>query len=129
MNTESYLAAGLRLLRTAALIDLVLFALVGLIGWFAGWRTVYEYSHGLVWAGAAAIGIGLFSTLYYGVGAVGYFQFDRFGNWNREISQQYVAEREKLLRDPGSGYAFLVRMILAGLIAIALGVLGQRTFA
>jgi hypothetical protein len=49
-------------LRISAAIPIILIV-VAAICWLGGWRTVQDYGTGLIWAGVAAIAVGIMSQL------------------------------------------------------------------
>ena len=115
----------LRYLRDVALIDLSILGIVGLICWFGGWRTVYDYGNGLIWAGVAAFLLGFASLL---------------GGWKmtRSVDYQYaqtmgqddISQRTRRdLKDLAQSYGFLIRMGVVGIVSIAIGELVLAIFS
>jgi len=106
------------------LIDLGIFVAVGLICWFSGWRMIYHYSDGLVWAGVAAIVFGIFSLIGGWRGRTSFpYQY------GRSAGEEDILERTRRdLKDTGQSYAFLVLMAVVGIVSIALGTLIQTVF-
>ena len=124
MEKQGSLPAILRFLRTAVLIDLGIFAAVGLVCWLGGWRTAYQYGEGLIWAGAAATVLGLLSV------RGGWGITRGFGYlYAQSVSQQSIHERARqAIRDIAEGYRFLILMTAVGAISIAVGSLVQTIF-
>jgi len=121
MKNQGILPAILRFLRTVVLIDLGIFAAVGLVCWFGGWRTGYQYGGGLFWAGAAATVIGL-SSILGGWGVTRNFEYQ----YGQSVSEQGIHERTRqTMKDALQSYGFLIRMTAVGLVSIAMGSLIQ----
>jgi hypothetical protein len=121
---QQFLTTTWRFARNIVLIELGIFALVGLVCWLGGWRTLYHYSNGLLLAGGAALALGAYSIS---------------GSWNvsRSFDYQYAAsagvERfhdsaRREMKESGSNYAFVGLMCVIGLLPIAAGVLIQVVF-
>ena len=118
---EERVTGILRFLRTVVLIDLGIFAVVGVACWLGGWRTVYQYGDGLSLAGAAAILIGL-SSLVGGWGITRSFDYQ----YAQSVSQQGIAGRtQQVMKDIAQSYRFLILMSSAGVVSIAAGALIQ----
>ena len=121
MKKQGVLTDILRFLRTVVLIDLGIFAAVGLACWFGGWRTAYQYGGGLFWAGMAAIGLGLLS-LMGGWGITRSFGY----LYSQSVSEQGIHERTRqAIKDIAQSYGFFIRMTAVGVVSIALGALIQ----
>jgi hypothetical protein len=111
----------LRFLRTVVLIDLGIFAVVGVVCWLGGWRTAYLYGGGLFLAGAAAIVIGL-SSLVGGWGITRGFDYQ----YARSVSEQGIGGRtQQAMRDIGRSFRFQILMTSVGVVSIAAGALIQ----
>jgi hypothetical protein len=110
-----------RFLRTVVLMDLSIFVIVGLVGWFGGWRTAYQYGEGLVIAGALAIGLGFLSIVgnWCTIQSVGY-------QYGQSVGAQSLGERTgQTVKDIAQNYRFLIQMIVVSVAPIAIGVLIQ----
>jgi hypothetical protein len=121
MGKQGILTGILRFLRTVVLIDLVIFAVVGVVCWLGGWRMAYQYGNGLSLAGAAAIVIGL-SSLVGGWGITRGFDYQ----YAQSVSEQDIHGRtQQALRDIAQSYRFLILMTAVGVVSIAVGTLIQ----
>jgi hypothetical protein len=124
MEKQEVFIGILRFLRTVVLIDLGIFATVGLVCWLGGWRTAYQYAGGLFWAGAAAIVIGL-SSLMGGWGITRSFRYQ----YGQSVSEQGIYERTRqAIKDEARSYRFLILMAAVGVVSIAVGALIQTIF-
>lgn len=121
IKMRRFLTAALRFLRNVVLIDMGIFAVVGLICWFGGWRTAFHYGTSLILAGVAALAFGVYNVI---------------GSWHtsRSFDYQYAASagvdnvrksanRER--EEAGSRYAFLGLMCVIGFVPISVGILIQ----
>lgn len=124
IKMRRFLRAIWRFLRTVVLINLAIFAGVGLICWLGGWRTLYQYGNGLMLAGAAALALGVYSVS---------------GSWHgsRSFDYQYAASagvdsvhksanRER--QEMNANYVFLGQMCVIGFLPIVVGILLQIVF-
>lgn len=110
----------LRFLRGVALIDLGILGIVGLICWFGGWRTAYDYGNGLIWAGIAAFLLGFASVMR--PGSVDYQYAQIMG------PDDIIKRTRRDLKDLAQNYGFLVRMGVVGIVSIAIGELVLAIF-
>jgi len=115
--------------KTALLIELVLFIIVGLVYWLSGWQTAYQYGQGLVWGGIVALGIGTLDLTYYwfrhlgdyaGAGYLADLVLDRY---RLKLKEKAIEEH---IKDPGRGETFFLLMAVVGALAIAVGILIQK---
>ncbi|MGA9350694.1 MAG: hypothetical protein WBW48_18075 [Anaerolineae bacterium] len=114
----------LRFLRSVVLIDLGIFAAVGLVCWLGGWRTAYQYGGGLLGTGVAAIVIGL-SSLMGGWGITRSFRYQ----YGQSVSEQGIHERTRqAIKDEARSYRFLILMAAVGVVSIAVGALIQTVY-
>lgn len=121
MGMPKALSAALRFLRTVVLIDLGMFAAVGLICWLGGWRTISYYSNGLILAGVAAWVLG-------GYGVNSGWQTTRSFDYQYAASAGVDSVRESANRERkeiGARYAFLAQMFIVGATPVAVGILIQ----
>ena len=121
MGKQGVLAGVLRFLRTVVLIDLGIFAAVGVICWIGGWRTAYHYSYGLILAGVGAMALGAYSV-------VGSLHTSRSFDYQYASSAGLDSVRKgasQEWKDAGARYAFLGLMCAVGCVPIAVGILVQ----
>lgn len=115
-----------RFLRMVALLDLVLFLAVGLVGWAAGWRTS-QYGKGLVVAGAIALFLGLAS-----VGGshrpVGVPLIEDHLWAMPSKGDDMTARVKRRVHDINMSYGFMTTMLVVGVVAIAVGALVDGVF-
>ncbi|MBM4467009.1 MAG: hypothetical protein FJ014_15900 [Chloroflexi bacterium] len=124
MEKQGVLTGILRFLGTVVLIDLGIFAAVGLVCWLGGWRTAYQYGGVLFWAGVAAIVIGL-SSLMGGWGMTRNFTY----LYGQSVSEQNIHERTRqAIKDEARSYWFLILMAAVGVVSIAVSTLIQTIF-
>jgi hypothetical protein len=110
-----------RFLRIVVPMDLGIFVIVGLVCWFGGWRTAYQYGEGLFMAGALAIGLGFLSIVgnWRTTQSVGY-------QYSQSVGAQSLGERTgQTVKDIAQSYRFLIQMIVVSVAPIAVGVLIQ----
>lgn len=108
-------------LKTVVLIDVGIFAAVGVMCWLAGGCSACEYGVDLVWAGAAAIVLGLLAL------KADWAMRRGFGHRSlASVSGRRIDERVKQgPSDTTQSYGFLVRMLAVGAVSIVVGVLVQ----
>jgi hypothetical protein len=124
MGKQGYLSAILRFLGAVALIDLGIFALVGLGCWLGGWRTASQYGTGLVWAGIGAMVLGVLSI----VGNWGLTRSPTY-QYGLSVGVQNIYERtQQAIKDAAQGYGFFILMAVAGVVSVATGSLIQAVF-
>jgi len=119
MKTESSGFVILRLLGRILLANLILFIIIGAICWLGGWRTLKNYSTGLMYGGMGAMILGGLTAF----GATGvardptyrYIQSDMVNSLSDRTKQDWQENLESI--------SFMVWMGVAGLIAIAAGYL------
>jgi hypothetical protein len=118
---ESWGELLLRVLRNALLVDICIFAAVGIICWFIDWRTFYLYGLGLMFAGVGAIGLGLLSIFgNWRVTRNFQYQFSRSAS-HMDINQRLTQE----IRDTFGSNAFMIILLIAGIVSILVGYLLQ----
>ena len=116
---EGRLRALLRLTGVIALAALGLIVVVVVICWFAGWRTALQISSGLTWAGAAAIAVGVLSTL----GGWGLTRDSQF-MYVQSVSQQDMTARTRQgLGDSLRSYNLAIVSTAAGILCVVAGTL------
>ena len=121
MGREGKLLSILRFLRTVVLVDLGIFVAVGLVCWFGGWRTVYQYGNGLRLAGTLAIGLGFLSLVsnWQTPHGFGY-------QYNRSVSGQSLqGRRGQTVIEFAQNLKLLIQMVIIGILSIAVGTLIQ----
>jgi len=110
-----------RLLRNGLIAAAILTGITLSICWFVGWRSLYLVGQGLLFAGVASIALGILSIV---------------GAWNNRGSFNYQFSRSASHLDIGSrasqdmryvfgSNAFLITMLIAGLIMILMGYIVQ----
>lgn len=131
MDAESRCEALWRFLKLVLSVELILFAIVGLVYWLSGWQTAYQYGQGLIWGGIGAIGIGVLDLSYYwfkhlgdytGRGYIADLILDKY---RLKLKEKAIREH---IKDPGGSYSLFLLMAIVGVIAIAVGVLIQKIF-
>jgi hypothetical protein len=108
-------------LKTVILIDLAIFVTAGIVSWFIGWRTLYQYCDAVQLGGMLAI-------------VVGVWMFWQEWNANRSFDHMHAQsmtdldghQRVRLLRrDDDAAYAVFLHALIAGLTAVILAALIQ----
>ena len=121
MDDRKLLAVVVRFAGIAALVQLAILIAVLMVGWFAGWNTINQYSQALVWAGVLAIGLGLMSIK-------GHWATTRSFDYQHSLSvtKQDGWERTKWnVAESMNIHRFLFLMVTVGCISILLGSLVQ----
>jgi hypothetical protein len=106
---ESALTAIFRLVRMIIVIDVILFAVTGLVCYFVGWRTLRGLSDGLLIAGLLVAGLAYLTS---GTNL-------RNGHTRRDV--KYLAY--KTLLETGAPPALSYPVVFAGFIAILASIL------
>ena len=105
-------------------ITLSSFVVVALLGWFAEWRTIDQYSTALYIAGSGAAVIGLLSLLGNQTrGADG-----QFGAASLEIAHSQTRGQSDYYQDVKRSFAFLLMMSVVGLLVAGGGFALQLLF-
>jgi len=120
MGKPGYFSGIRRFLKTALLADLGIFIAAGLICWFGGWLTVHLYGHSLMWAGLAAILLGLLSVP--GSYETWSFAYQYALSARAKNIDDYTRQRSK---DASQSQAFFLRMVVIGVVPTILGTLLQ----
>jgi len=124
MRKREWLASVFRFLRPVVLIDLGIFALVGLVCRLGGWRTAHHYGNGLMLAGVVAVVVGI-SSVFGGWGLTRGFDYQ----YARSAGEDTIGERTKRgLKDMARSYGFSVRMTVVGVVSYAFGLVIQTIF-
>ena len=123
MQRQGFLASSLRFLKKVALIDLTIFAAVGLFGFLNAWPTPHAYGAGLVFAGIAAMVVGGL-TILGGASVAG----DPTYMHALSSSDNFHGSVGQLMQERGARDSSLVLMAAAGAVAIALGELVKVVF-
>jgi hypothetical protein len=119
VKTESSGFVFLRLLGRILLADLILFIIIGAICWLGGWRTMKDYSAGLMYGGMGALLLGGLSAL----GGTGMAR-DPTYRYIQSVMSNSLSERTKRdWQENLESISFMVWMGIAGVIAIATGYL------
>jgi hypothetical protein len=119
IKTESIGFSLLRLLGRILLAELLLFVLVGVVCWFAGWRTLGDYAIGLMYGGMGAILLG-------GVTAFGGNTIARDPTYRyiQSVMPNSLSERtQNNWEENLASISFLIWMGVAGAVAIVVGYL------
>jgi hypothetical protein len=106
-----------RFFSIVIIVELVILAILGLIGWRLGWSTADEYAQGLQTTGLLVIGIGLF-------GIKGNWDATRGFEYQYSLSatdQSSVQRTQQALIDFAESYRFMLIMFFAGLFTIFIG--------
>ncbi len=105
-------------------ITLSIFVGVAVLGWFAGWQTIDQYSTALHIAAVGAGVIGLVSLVGNQTrGAEG-----QFGAASLEIAHQQTRGQSDYFQDVNQSFAFLVMMSVVGLLVAGAGFALQALF-
>jgi len=119
MKSESILATLRFLAKRLAIVELVILVLTGLVCWWIGWRTLAEYSTGLLWAGFGAMVFGAVSV-FGGISLDSDFQH-QYSKTVMPISPSGRVQQN--VDDIAQGMSFTFWSGMAGLITIGLGAL------
>ena len=124
MDKSSRLATIARYARVVALIDLFLFAAVGVVHALSGWNTAFQYGGGLTWAGMLVVAFGILSLL----GGFGLTRNPRY-QYGQSVSTMSTIERaQQSMRDTLQGYGCMIVAMAVGAVAIGVGSLLQFAF-
>jgi hypothetical protein len=116
MKSEGFLGTLKFMAARLAIAEIVVFALTGLVCWFIGWRTLAEYSTGLLWAGFGVMVFGAFSVLG---GAT--LNSDFRYQYSKTVMPVSANQRmQQNVSDLAQGMSFTVWAALVGVITIIL---------
>ncbi len=117
MKGHGFLTALLRFAGRVALIDVGIFAGVGVVCWLGGWRTAGAYGTGLIVAGVGAIVLGLASVqTSWGITRSGTYQL------GQTVGVDSIGESSRrAMGEVSRSYGDLVRMALIGIVPIVAG--------
>lgn len=107
----------MKALGIVILIDLIVIALILMIGWWAGWQTQEEFKDAIQLAGILVVGIGF-------MGIKGNWDVTRSFEYQYSMSttQKSSWERtQQTLLDFAQSYRFLLLMFVAGGICLIIG--------
>jgi hypothetical protein len=117
MKKQSVLRVILKFLGRVIISELVLFAIVGAIGWRSDWSSLDQYTEALQIAGMLAIGLGLF-------GIKGNWEATRGFEYQYSMSaseQSSLQRTQQVLADIAEGYRFMLLMFCVGGLSILIG--------
>ena len=121
MGKQGWLSGGWRFLRSVALVDAVIFLIVGLVCWTGGWRTIYQYGGGLFWAGMLAMIVGA-SSVRGTWGTSRRFETQ----YGLTVSEQGIHQRlRQQMADVTESNRFCVLMFAAALVSMVIGAVIQ----
>jgi hypothetical protein len=116
MAANRVLAVVGRFLLFVALLNMVAFAVIGLICWFGGWRTAGDFGNGLTYAGLVIMGIGAaryFGGLANNVNpAMGYHALNLREQHNGIV--RFMSERD-------SAFTVMLKLAASGAVIMAIG--------
>ncbi len=120
-----FLTTVWRFSRNFVLIELGIFATVGLLCWLGGWRTLYQYGNGLLLAGVVVLALGAYSISGSLAGSRSFdYQFSASAGVDERFHQSARRERQEV----GSSYIFLSQTCVIGLLPLVAGILLQIVF-
>jgi hypothetical protein len=105
--------------RDVVFLDAVLLILTAVICYLIGWRTLYQYAEGLMWAGAIVIGVGATSPL-------GFWAQTRslpYQYASTAIGEEVYSRIRRENKDAVRSYAYMFLLFFAGVFLIALSIL------
>jgi hypothetical protein len=110
------LAAVGRFVLFVALLNVIIFVVIGLVCWFGGWRTLGDFGNGLTYAGLVVVATG---GMHYFGGlansanpAMGYHSLNLREHHNWMV--RTIAEQD-------SAFVVMLKVGASGLVAIVLG--------
>ena len=118
---ESWWSLVRRLLRNALIFAAVLFVLTIVVCWLIGWRDFYMIGQGMFFAGVGAMALGFLSIVgnLNNRGSFGY-------QFSRSVSHQHIGDRAvQDMRDVFATNAFMITMLVTGVIVILIGYIFQ----
>jgi hypothetical protein len=120
VGKEGYLPVILRIVRRSVLIDLIILAVVGLVGSLLRWPTPYDYGTGLTWAGVAAIGAAFLSGA--GAGNAVWVDLHAYARTGAGKMHQHM---RRIFDGLDHRFVTLLPLGVAGTLSIVLGYLLQ----
>ncbi len=113
MRIPQWLARVLRFIAPVILADVVLLAIVALVCWLGGWRTLREYGDGLILAASVVLLIGL-SGVFGGWGLTRSFLYQQSESAGAEaiggrVRQELAGEKQN--------FRFLIEMTVVAAVA------------
>jgi len=117
MKSEGFLTMLAYFAKRLGIAEIIILVVTGLICWWLGWRTLTDYSTGLLWAGFVVTVFGMFS--FFGGTSLGTdysYQYSKtvMPNSDHNRAQQNVS-------DLAAGMSFATWAGIAGITTIALG--------
>jgi hypothetical protein len=118
LRAREWLLAMLRFLGIALLACLGILAVVGLVCWFAGWRSFDSYGNALVYTGVGVIFIGFYGLQggWRGERSYAYTQARSVGH------EEYGARGRHVQQSTMESYAFSIQMGIIGALTIVAGI-------
>lgn len=118
MKTEGFLEKVKFVSTRVAIAEIVIFAVTGLVCWLAGWRTLAEYSTGLLWAGFVALVFG--AVPVFGGNSLDRDYQHQYSKTVMPISPSGRVQQN--VNDIAQGMSFTFWAALVGVITILLGI-------
>jgi hypothetical protein len=114
---ESWLAIIWRVVRGSILAAVIFAGITLIVSWLINWRSPYQISQALLFAGMGSIAVGIFSVV---------------GGWSIRTSYRYQYSRSapdmrmvdrasQDLKDVFSSNSFMITMLIAGSILVIAG--------
>jgi len=116
MKSEGFLGTLKFMAVRLAIAELIVFALTGAVCWLIGWRTMAEYSTGLLWAGFLVMFFGAFSVLG-GASLNSDFKY-QYSKTVMPVSPSGRAQQS--VTDLAQGMSFTVWAALVGVLTVIL---------
>jgi hypothetical protein len=105
--------------RDVVFLDGVLLILTAVVCYLIGWRTLYQYAEGLMWAGSIVIGIGATSPL-------GFWAQTRslpYQYASTSMGEEVYSRIRRENKDAVRSYAYMYLLFFAGVFLIGLSIL------
>ena len=117
MKNKRPLALVIRGFLFIVLVDLVVIALIAMIGWWAGWTDIADFQKAIYIAGMLVIGLGL-------LGIKGNLDVSRSFEYqySMSVTKEDSWERtQQTLLDLAQSYSFMLIMFIAGGVCLLIG--------
>jgi hypothetical protein len=114
---ESWLAIIWRVVRGSILAAVIFAGITLIVSWLINWRSPYQISQALLFAGMGSIAVGIFSV----VGGWSIRTSYRY-QYSRSASDMRMVDRASQdLKDVFSSNSFMITMLIAGSILVIAG--------